>query len=76
MGCIYLWENLPRATDQTDSWKVVPRQVFTPYSSLLISVAFVVLYRVWSSLETGVFSNKGTQHQKPTRFMPISRITK
>ena len=32
--------------DQTDPWQVVPRQVFTPYDSLLISVAFVVLRRV------------------------------
>ena len=30
-------------TDQTDPWQVVPRQVFTPYDYLLISVAFVVL---------------------------------
>ena len=29
--------------DQTDLWQVVPRQVFTPYDCLLISVAFVVL---------------------------------
>ena len=32
--------------DQTDPWQVVPRQVLTPYDCLLISVAFVVLYRV------------------------------
>ena len=38
------WEQL--ATDQTDSWQVVPRQVFTPYDCLLISSAFVVLRRV------------------------------
>ena len=39
---------MPRklATDQTDPWQVVPRQVFTPYDCLLISVAFVVLYPV------------------------------
>ena len=34
------------ATDQTDPWQVVPRQVFTPYECLLVSVAFVVLCRV------------------------------
>ena len=32
--------------DQTDPWQMVPRQVFTPYDCLLISVAFVVLCRV------------------------------
>ena len=31
--------------DQADPWQVVPRQVFTPYDCLLISVAFVVLCR-------------------------------
>ena len=30
----------------TDPWQVVPRQVFSPYDCLLISVAFVVLCRV------------------------------
>ena len=29
--------------DQFDPWQVVPRQVFTPYSSLLNSAAFVVV---------------------------------
>ena len=28
--------------DQTDPWQVVPRQVFTLYYCLLISVSFVV----------------------------------
>ena len=32
--------------DQFDPWQVVPRQVFTPYDCLLISVAFVVLCHV------------------------------
>ena len=32
--------------DQLDSWQVVPRQVFTPYSHLLISTAFVVASRL------------------------------
>ena len=41
---IPVWEQI--ATDQTDPWQVVPRQVFTPYDCLLISVAFVVLCRV------------------------------
>ena len=41
---IPVWEQL--ATDQTDPWQDVPRQVFTPYDCLLISVAFVVLCRV------------------------------
>ena len=41
---IPVWEQL--ATDQFDPWQVVPRQVFTPYDCLLISEAFVVLYRV------------------------------
>ena len=38
---IPIWEHL--ATDQTDPWQVVPREVYTPYDCLLISVAFVVL---------------------------------
>ena len=38
---IPVWEQL--ATDQTDLWQVVPRQVFTSYDCLLISVAVVVL---------------------------------
>ena len=29
--------------DQFDPWQVVPRQIFTPYSGLLISTAFVVV---------------------------------
>ena len=46
------WEQL--ATDQTDPWQFVPRQVFTPYDCLLISVAFVVLSRVGCLWGTGV----------------------
>ena len=38
---IPVWKQL--ATDQTDPWQVVPRQVFTPYDSLFISVASVVI---------------------------------
>ena len=40
---IPVWEQL--ATDQPDPWQVVPRQVFTSYDCLSISVAFVVLCR-------------------------------
>ena len=36
---IPVWEQL--ATDQFDPWQVVPRQVYTHYSRLLISAAFV-----------------------------------
>ena len=39
-----LWEQL--ATDQCDPSQVVPRQVFSPYSRMLISTAFVVISRV------------------------------
>ena len=38
---IAAWKQL--ATDQFDPWQVVPRQVFTPFDCLLISVAFVAL---------------------------------
>ena len=40
MEQIPVWE--PLATDQFDPWQVVPRQVFTPYSRMLIITAFVV----------------------------------
>ena len=32
--------------DQFGPWQVVPRQVFTPYDCLLISVVFVVLCQI------------------------------
>ena len=32
--------------DQFDPWQVFPEQVFTPYSRLLNSTAFVVVSRV------------------------------
>ena len=32
--------------DQFDPWQVVPKQVFKPYSRLLISTAFVVVSQV------------------------------
>ena len=38
---IPVWEQLD--TDQFDPCQVVPRHVFTPYSCLLISTAFVVV---------------------------------
>ena len=41
---IPVWEQL--ATDQFDPWQVFPRQVFIPYSRLLISAVFVVVNRV------------------------------
>ena len=34
------------ATDQFDTWQVVLKPVFTPYSRLLISTAIVVVSRV------------------------------
>ena len=43
------------ATDQADPWQVVPRQIFTPFDCLLISVAFVVLCCVGCLWVTGVF---------------------
>ena len=43
------WNNL-----QFDPWQVVPRQIFTPYSRLLISTAFVVVSRVGCLGESGV----------------------
>ena len=46
-----VWEQL--ATDQIDPWQVVPRQVFTPYSRLLISTAFVVVSHVGCFVVTG-----------------------
>ena len=49
-----VWEQL--ATDQTDPWQVVPRQVFTPNDCLLISVAFVVLCRIGCFWVTNVMT--------------------
>ena len=49
---IPVWEHLD--TDQFDPWQVVSRQVFTPYSRLLISVAFDVVSRVDCLGVTGV----------------------
>ena len=40
--------------DQFDPWQFVPRQVFTPYSHLLISTAFVVVSHVDCLGVTGV----------------------
>ena len=44
--------------DQIDPWQAVPRQVFTPYDCLLISVAFVVLCGVGCLWVTGVLYDK------------------
>ena len=41
---MHVWDQL--ATDQTDLWQGIPRQVFTPYDCLLFPVAFVVLCQV------------------------------
>ena len=56
MVLIPVWEQL--ATDRIDPWLVLPRQVFTPYDCLLISVAFVVLCRVGCLWVTGVTSTR------------------
>ena len=42
--------------DKFDPWQVVPRQIFTPYSRLLISTASVVGSRVGCLGVTGVVS--------------------
>ena len=42
--------------DQFDPWQVVPRQVFTHYSFLLISTAFVVVSHVSCLRVTGVLT--------------------
>ena len=58
-GKIPVWEQL--ATDQADPWQVVPRQVFTLYDCLLISVAFVVLCHVdclWVTGEPSLLDEK------------------
>ena len=55
-------------TDQFDPWQVVPRQVFTPYSRLLISTAFVVVIRV---VCLGYSSNNHYQlYQKKVMYLP------
>ena len=54
---IPVWEQL--ATDQTGPWQVVPRQLYTPYDYLLISVVFVVLCRVRCLGVSGVLQNFG-----------------
>ena len=42
----------------TDPWQFVPRQVFTPYDCLLISVTFVVVCHVGCLWVTGVFRKR------------------
>ena len=49
---IPVWEQL--AMDQFDPWQVVPRQVFTPYSHLLISTVIVVVSHIGCLEVTGV----------------------
>ena len=51
---IPVWEQLATDQTETDPWQVVPRQIFTPYDCLLISVAFIVLCRVGCLGVTGV----------------------
>ena len=46
--------------DQIDPWQVVPRQVFTPYDFLLISVVFVVLCCVGCLWVTDASGRKNT----------------
>ena len=48
-----------------DPWQVVPRQIFIPYSLLLISTVFVVLSRIGCFGGSGVLVVK--QHQWNTR---------
>ena len=52
---IPVWEQA--ATDQFDLWQVVPRQVFTPYSHLLISTVFVVVSCVGCLRVTGMIQD-------------------
>ena len=72
-----MWEQL--ATDQTDPWQAVPRQVFSAYDCLLISVAFVVLCRggcLWvTGMIIGIHEN-GPRHGKklPTHMLDQKRI--
>ena len=62
MVYIPVWEQF--ATDQTDPWQVVPRQVFTPFDCLLLSVAFVVLCRVGCLWVTGVLMKFISEQQR------------
>ena len=61
--------------DQFDPWQVVPRQVFTPYSRLLISTAFVVVNRVGCLGITGVLCHK-TRLSKVMKVMMIGFMTR
>ena len=51
--------------------QVVPRQVFTPYSRLLISTAFVVS-RVGFLGVDGVWNGKPCRHQEPVPLIILS----
>ena len=59
-----VWEQL--ATDQFDPWQVVPRQVFTPFSRLLISTALVVVSGVGCLGVTGVGENMWSAREMHT----------
>ena len=58
-----VWEQL--STNQTDPWQVVPGQVFTPYSRLFISTAFVVVSRVSCLEVTDVKGRFAERSKKP-----------
>ena len=59
------------ATDQFDPWQIVPRQVFTFSSRLLISNAIVVVTRVGCLRATGVFMYR-QMLATPKRVVEIS----
>ena len=50
--------NMFLTSDQTDSWQVVSRQVFTPCDCLLISVAFIADALVVSKYPVGIHLGK------------------
>ena len=52
--CLKAPFNPKQSTNHFDPWQVVPRQVFTAYSRLLISTAFVVVSRTGCLGVTGV----------------------
>ena len=64
--------------DQTDPWQVVPRQVFTPCSHLLISTLFVVVSHVGCLGVSGVkhlpfiFIGHGTVEEETDSSPPQS----
>ena len=54
--------------DHFDTWQVVPREVFTPYSCLLISTAFVFVSGVGCLVVSGVRKNMYPGIQKSSIF--------